>query len=105
MNNAFMVNKINTVLKNFIRDGNLITESPPWMVSEDFPDLVLSVKEEPVYDYLFVGIADPELCRKAAADGKEFPFYNHNPAFRIDLRAIPFGTVVAATAMLGMFGK
>ncbi|HLF32825.1 MAG TPA: amidohydrolase, partial [Cyclobacteriaceae bacterium] len=71
VNNELMVSKINAALKKSIPEKKIITESPPWMVSEDFPDLVLSVKKDPAYDYLFIGIAEPELCRKAAAEGKE----------------------------------
>jgi hippurate hydrolase len=105
VNDAGMVGKINGALKAFFPEEKIITESPPWMVSEDFPDLVLTVKNPPVYDFLFVGIANPDLCTKAAAEGKEFPFYNHNPAFTVDLSAIPFGVRVGATALLGMFAK
>ena len=44
-----------------------------------------------------------EVAAKATAEGKKYPFFNHNGNYQVDLSAIPLGTIVGATALLEMF--
>jgi hippurate hydrolase len=41
----------------------------------------------------------------ARKEGKEVPFYVHQPNYMVDLDAIPFGTKVAAMIALDVLGK
>ncbi|GAC1705482.1 MAG: amidohydrolase [Flavisolibacter sp.] len=102
-NDSSMVLKINSGLENLLHAKKMISSYPPVMVSEDFPLLIINSKKNPVYDFLFVGIANPEICEKAAKQGKEFPFYFHTPTYSVDLSAIPFGTLIGAVAVLKLF--
>ena len=104
-NDTTMVNKINKALGLLLPSGKLITDYPPVMASEDFPLLIVNSKKNPVYDFMFVGIANPELYTAAAKEGKEFPFYYHTPYYTVDLSAIPFGTAVGTTALIELFRK
>jgi amidohydrolase len=104
-NDTAMVNKINKAFGNFLPAGKLITDYPPVMASEDFPLLIVNSKKNPVYDFMFVGIANPELYMAAVKEGKEFPFYYHTPYYTVDLEAIPFGTVIGAAALIELFRK
>ena len=72
------------------------------MGSEDFNQLVKNNRKG-VYDFIWVGIADPELADKAKKEGEKYLFYNHNGNYLADLAAIPLGTVIGATALLEMF--
>jgi hippurate hydrolase len=74
------------------------------MVSEDFPLLVVN-KKKTVYDFMWIGIANPEIAATATAKGEKYPFFNHNGNYQVDLSAIPLGTVIGATALLEMFKK
>jgi hippurate hydrolase len=74
------------------------------MGSEDFQHLVIN-NTKAIYDYLLVGIANPEETAKANKAGKMFPFYNHNSDFKVDLTAIPFATSLGAVALMEMFRK
>jgi amidohydrolase len=74
------------------------------MGSEDFHHLVIhnEVKE---YCYINVGIANPTLFAQSVKEGKGLPFNAHNGNFWVDLSAIPFGTKVAANAVLQVFNS
>ena len=102
VNNAAMVNKINASMTAVIDSGKLIMDVPAEMVSEDFHHLVIHNKKA-VYDYMWVGIANIEVAAKATAEGKKYPFFNHNGNYQVDLSAIPLGTIVGTTALLAMF--
>jgi hippurate hydrolase len=104
-NDTALVNKINGALSLWVPADQIISRALPMMVSEDFPYLVMRNKNNTPYDFLQVGIADPELCRQAKSQGKQFPFFNHNPNFVVDLSALPYGTAVGASALLGIFGQ
>ncbi|MCW3782685.1 amidohydrolase [Defluviimonas salinarum] len=56
-------------------------------------------------DYIGVGTAAPEVFAKAHAEGKEFPFFVHEPNYVVDLDAIPWGTRLAAVIALDVLGK
>ena len=104
VNNKEMVEKINTSLTSVLGKQNVITDRPSLMPSEDFQYLVFGNKKT-VYDYMFVGTANPEVVAKAHSEGKQYPFFNHNGNFQVDLSAIPLGTEIGATALLAMFSK
>ena len=87
-NDTLMVKKINSVLGKMSGPGKNILGMPPVMGSEDFQHLVIPAKKQ-VYDYFLVGVADPLEVMKARNEGKQFPYYNHNGDFKVDLRAIP----------------
>jgi metal-dependent amidase/aminoacylase/carboxypeptidase family protein len=103
-NDKGMVEKLNPVLEKLVGPGKNIQGMPATMGSEDFQHLV---KDQPkaVYDYILVGIANPEVAAKANKEGKMFPFYNHNGDFQVDLTAIPFGLSLGTTALLATFQK
>jgi len=103
-NNTDMVNKINAALTAVIDPEKLIKDTPPEMVSEDFHHLVIHNKKA-IYDYMWIGIANIEVAAKAKAEGKKYPFFNHNGNYLVDLSAIPLGTVIGANALLEMFRK
>ncbi len=102
INNEAMAKKINTALVPILGDKNVITNRPPLMPSEDFPNLIRDHKNA-VYDYLFVGIAGPEAMAQAAREEKQYPFFNHNGNYEVHLSAIPLGTIIGTTALLEMF--
>jgi amidohydrolase len=102
-NDSAMVNKINAAFSNVLPADKIITNGLPLMGSEDFPLLIINSKKNPVYDYMWIGIANPELCKKASKEGKEVPFYNHNPNFQVDLSAIPYGTLIGTISLLELF--
>ncbi len=102
VNNEAMVNKVNASLTKVLDPKNIIRNNPAIMGSEDFHYLVLSNKTA-VYDFIWVGIARPEVYAQAKKEGKRFPFYNHNGNYLVDLSAIPLGTEIGATALMEMF--
>jgi len=104
VNNAAMVNKINASLTTVVDHEKLIKDIPSEMVSEDFHHLIIQNKKG-VYDYIWIGIANTEVAAKAAAEGKKYPFFNHNGNYQVDLSAIPLGTLIGATALLELFKK
>ena len=104
VNDVTLTNKINKALTAIIKPEKILTNTPAIMGSEDFNHLVLGNKKT-VCDYIFVGTADPDAVAKAVQEGKRAPFYNHNGNYKVELSAIPSGTVIGATAMLEMFKK
>lgn len=55
--------------------------------------------------YIFVGSANPDVFAKARAEGKEFPFFAHEPNYVVDLDAIPWGVRIASVLSLDVLGK
>ena len=104
VNDTGMVNKINAALTPVLKSDNIITNTPSIMGSEDFHHLVIH-NNKTVYDYMFIGIANPALVAKAKLEGKSAPFSAHNDNYRVDLSAIPFGTLVGTLAVLELFKK
>jgi amidohydrolase len=100
-NDAKLVNKLNPALENIFGPGRNL-DFPPVMGSEDFQHLVADYPEVP-YDYVLVGIVNPELFKQTQAAGKMFPYTNHNGNFMVDLGAIPFNTAVGASLVLEAF--
>jgi hippurate hydrolase len=104
VNEAALAAKVNKALATIISPEKIITNTPPIMGSEDFNHLVLG-NNKTVCDYVWVGTARPDLYAKAVAEGKTAPFYNHNGNYQVDLAAIPLGTEIGVTALLGLFKK
>lgn len=104
LNDTTLTKRINTNLAKFVTAENIITEIPPIMGSEDFP-LLGKHNKEAISDYLFIGIANPEVMSKAIAEGKKYPFYHHTANYEVDLSAIPLGTLLGATSLLEIFKK
>jgi len=103
-NNAALTNKVNAALSSIVASQNLITDRPPAMYSEDFQGLIYGNKKG-VSDYILVGIANPAVFAKAISEGKTAPFNHHAGNFQVDLAAIPLGTEIGTTALLGIFRK
>ncbi|MDF2155800.1 hypothetical protein [Vibrio sp. CAU 1672] len=57
------------------------------------------------FAYQFIGIANQAEFKQARAEGKMLPFYAHEPNFKVDLDAIPFGGKVATQVALSVLGK
>jgi len=103
-NDTAMVKKVNKALEAMVGPGRNLTNFPPVMGSEDFHYLVMPLKRQ-VYDYFFVGVANPTDFQEARKQGKQFPFFNHNGNFKVDLSAIPYYDYLGAGALLEMFQK
>ena len=103
-NDKAMVDRINVVLEKLVGSGKNVQGLPAVMGSEDFQHLVINNKKT-VYDYFLVGVASAEDTAKAKKEGKMFPYFNHNGDFKVDLKAIPYGTTLGTTALLELFRK
>lgn len=55
--------------------------------------------------YIFLGSAPPDVVAAAHKEGKEFPFFAHQPNYMVDLDAITFGTKVATVLALDVLGR
>jgi amidohydrolase len=104
VNDTVLSARINKALGQVLMPGNIISNFPAIMGSEDFNHLVLGNKKT-VCDYVWVGIAHADDMLRAAQEGKTNPFYNHNGNYKVDLAAIPLGTVIGATSLLELFKK
>ena len=104
VNDAKLATKINTALATVIPPDKIVINTPPAMGSEDFHHLVIANKKT-VYDYIQVGTANVDAYNKAIQEGKRAPYFNHNGNYQVDLKAIPLGTEIGATALLELFKK
>ena len=102
VNDEEMVEKINPPLVHLLGAGNLILDMPPTTGSED-AHLLKGKNEGVLFDYVVIGIADPDLFGEAIAAGLSVPFSNHNPNFQVDLNAIPLGAKVVSVMTLAAF--
>jgi amidohydrolase len=102
-NNKELVDKVNPALEKLFGPGKNL-QFPPVMGSEDFHHLV---KDHPSvkYDYILLGIVNPELFQETVKKGGFFPFTNHNGNFWVDPAAIPFGASVGVVALLETFKR
>lgn len=55
--------------------------------------------------YISIGAAPPDLVAAAHKEGKEYPFFAHQPNYIVDLDGITFGTKVATILALDILGK
>jgi amidohydrolase len=100
-NDPELVKEVTPVLQSMLGEKNVILDAPRMMGSEDFHQLVIE-NENHRYVYLNVGTAKPEFVKKAESQGKQYPFFNHNPDYQVDLDAIPLGAKIG-TAVLAVF--
>lgn len=104
VNDALLVNKINTVLTSVLGSEKIFTNTLPIMASEDFNHLV-SGNQKTTCDFILVGTANPEVYAQAIQEGKRAPFFNHNGNYQVDLAGIPLGVQIGVTALLELFRK
>lgn len=55
--------------------------------------------------YLFIGTTDPQLFAKARAEGKEYPYFMHEPIYQVDLNGITYGSKLGALIALDILQK
>jgi len=106
INDVETMSRLNNALQNsgVLADGKLIDNFRAITGSEDFPVLFHGlVGTKAIYD--FIGIADPDVFAAAKAEGKEFPFSNHQPTFVVDLDAIPLGAKVASVMTMELLAR
>ena len=102
-NNAQLAAAINPSLTELLGAGKLVDKFPAVMGSEDFQEAF--AKTGTPYSFLLIGIAAPDRVAAAKAQGRMFPFANHNNDFVVDLAAIPLGTRVNTVAALALLAK
>lgn len=91
------------MFRAILGEDKVITDFPPGMGSED-AHLLKGPHEDIELNYMFVGVADPEVYAQTRKAGKEMP-YAHNPHYVVDLAAIPHGAKLASYAMFDLLGK
>jgi len=58
-----------------------------------------------IYNYIKVGVTDRAAYEKAISEGKRAPYFHHSGNYKVELSAIPLGTLIGALALLEMFRK
>lgn len=101
-NDVALTQSVNEALGKVVPPANIITNLPAFMGSEDFQHLVRDF-EKTKSNYIMLGVANPDDCAKAAAEGKSAPFFLHGNNYQVDLRAIPLGTEIGTTALMAVF--
>lgn len=104
VNNAGLAERVNPGLRQLLGEAQVIDAFPAVMGSEDFQEAFRPLGDIP-YLFILVGVAPVALFRKAQAEGRPFPYSNHNPDFFVDLAAIPIGAKVNVVAALSILGK
>lgn len=104
VNNDALAKRLAVPLRVLLGEENVVNEFPPATGSEDV-HLLLGPHTDVPFNYLIVGVADPEVFAAARKEGKFMPYSAHNPNFVVDLKAIPLGSKVAAISMLELLGK
>lgn len=104
VNDLTLTNKINAAISSVINPQNIFTNIPSLMASEDFHHLVIG-NNKTVYDFIRVGVANPDSYAKAIQEGKKAPFFYHAGNYEVDIAAVPLGVEIGATALLAAFKK
>ena len=104
VNQNALAERLAATLKATIGEKNVVTELPPATGSENV-HLLLGPHTDVPFNFLIVGVADPQVYAAAVKEGKAFPYSAHNPNFVVDLRAIPFGTHIATVSMLDLLQR
>lgn len=99
-NDTALAKRINRSLETILSRENIIWDLPAFMGSEDFNYLA---GEKTKCDYIFVGIAHPQWMEAASREGEKMPFTIHNGNYKVDLTAIPLGTLIGAVSVFEMF--
>jgi hippurate hydrolase len=100
VNDAALVARVNPSLKALLGAEHVLPQFPAVMGSEDFQE-AFAGKNVP-YIFLLNGVAPPDKFAAARAEGKPFPYANHNPNFFVDLAAIPLGAKINTVAALAL---
>ncbi|WP_343601223.1 amidohydrolase [Mycobacterium sp.] len=103
VNDEQLADRVARALQPIMGSDKVVTTLPPATASEDC-QLLKGPHHDVPLGYLFVGVADPQVCAEAYAAGKLFPYSPHSPDYRVDLAAIPLGAKVASYAMLDLLG-
>ena len=104
VNSVALAEQMAVSLGEVLGAENIVTDLPSATGSEDVQLLKGPYPDMP-FNYLLVGIADPEVYAAARERGEDFPFSPHNPNYVVDLAAIPQGAKIASYAMLGLLGR
>jgi hippurate hydrolase len=104
VNDTTLANRLAVPLRRLLGDKDVVTEFPPATGSEDVHLLLGDFTDVP-FNYLIVGVADPDVFAAALKEGKQMPYSAHNPNFIVDLKAIPVGTKIATVSMLDLLAK
>lgn len=104
VNDTGLTKRINKALSTVLSPQNIITDLPAFMGSEDFTYLALD-RNKTACSYSFVGVAHPRDVASAAAEGKKHPYGIHTGVYKVDLAAIPLGTMIGATGLFELLGK
>lgn len=104
INDTTLANRLAVPLRDLLGEKNVVTEFPPATGSEDVHLLLGDYTDVP-FNFLIVGVADPDVFAAALKEGKQMPYSAHNPNFIVDLAAIPVGTKIAIVAMLNLLAK
>lgn len=100
-NDAEMADIVRPALQSLLGREAVQADFPKLMGSEDFHYLVLG-NANPRYLFLYVGTANPGHCERARAEGRQFPYANHNPDYQVDLEAIPLGARIARQSVMAL---
>jgi amidohydrolase len=102
VNDPALSSRVNRALAGYIEPSRVLADIPPVMGSEDFQHLVKPGSGTKA-DYLFIGVADPAACERAAAEGKRYPYSNHSGDYKVEPAAIPLGTGIGVLSLLELF--
>lgn len=106
INDQVLIDRLNRMFQTSARIGEsaLIQSLPKVTGSEDAHMLVRDHKTTKI-GYVLVGIAEPAVFAEAQKRGMSVPFFNHNPAYKVDEAAIAFGAKIGTLATLEMLGR
>jgi amidohydrolase len=99
-NDAELVARLNIAFRSLLGDKNVVEEFPPATGSEDC-HLLMGDHKIP-FDFVLVGVADPQVFAEARRQGKFLPYANHDGNFKVELPAIPLGAKIGTVAMLDL---
>jgi amidohydrolase len=103
INDAQLVERVNPALRQLLGEGRVIDQFPAVMGSEDFQEVYKGLGIP--YAFVLIGVAPPEIFAAAQAQGKAFPYSNHNPDFFVDLASIPIGAKVGVVTVLSVLAR
>lgn len=104
VNDDALAARLAAPLRLLLGEKNVVTEFPPATGSEDV-HLLLGPNVDVPFNYLIVGVADPEAFAAAQESGKGLPYSAHNPNFVVELEAIPLGTETATVSMMELMAN
>jgi hippurate hydrolase len=102
-NDEALAKRMTAPLTGLLGEGNVVSEFPTNFGSEDATVLVSPFKDVAV-NYMLVGIVEPKFFEASKHGGDPVPA-NHNPGFRVDLKAIPLGAKIATVSVMELLGK